>query len=133
MKAAVKKAEAFLDTYSGKAPLLLRLGLATVFLYAAVSSFLSPNDWIGYLPQFVKEALPAKSVLAVFSVVEIVLAAWLLSGAYARLAGLVAAAMLFGITVSNLSLFPISFRDIGLTFMALALALMKEDKQKDSL
>lgn len=133
MKSIITKVETFLDTYHNRAQLLLRLGLATVFLYAAVSSFLSPNDWVGYLPQFVRTLLPATGVLAVFSVVEIILAAWLLSGAYARLAGLVAAAMLAGIIVSNVKLLPISFRDIGLLFAALALVLMKEETPKESL
>ncbi len=133
MKTAISRIETFLDKYEGKAHLLLRLGLAVVFLYAAVSSFISPNDWVGYLPQFVRDLLPAKTALAVFSAVEIVLAAWLLSGVYTRLAGAVAAAMLLGIVVSNFSLLPISFRDIGLAFMALALVLMKEKPARESL
>ena len=127
MKNGIAKVQTFLDSYSNRAQLLLRLGLAAVFLYAAVSSFLSPNDWIGYLPQFVRDILPARALLMVFSVVEVILAVWLLSGVYVRLAGLVAALMLLGIIVSNVSLLPISFRDLGLMFAALALVLMKED------
>lgn len=133
MKTAASKIESFLNRYESKAQLLLRVGLAIVFLYAAVSSFMSPNDWVGYLPSFVRALLPATAVLAVFSVLEIILAAWLLSGAYTRLAGAVAAAMLLGIVASNFSLLPISFRDIGLAFMALALVLMKEDSPRESL
>jgi uncharacterized membrane protein (DUF485 family) len=108
---------------------LLRVGLAIVFLYAAVSSFISPNDWIGYLPSFLRNILPTTIVLGIFSILELILAAWLLSGVYVRFAGLLAAAMLLGIVLSNFSLLPISFRDIGLFFAALALAFINDGKQ----
>lgn len=106
---------------------LLRVGLAAMFLYAALSSFLQPTEWLGYLPGFVSSMFDAELVLKLFSVVEIALAAWLLSGVYTRYAALLAAAMLIGITVSNFSLLAISFRDIGLAFAALALALLADE------
>lgn len=104
----------------------LRIGLATVFIYAAVSSTISPNDWVSFLPQIVRDNFSPMLVLKAFSVVELVLAVWLLSGVYVRLAGLVCAVMLGGIVVSNFSLFAISFRDIGLIFAALALVFSEE-------
>lgn len=107
-------------------PLFLRLGLATVFLYAAISSTLAPNEWVGYLPGLLTDRFPAATVLKVFSVYELLLAVWLLSGIYARYAGLLCAATLAGIVASNFSLLAISFRDIGLIFAALALACNKE-------
>lgn len=107
-------------------PLLLRLGLATVFMYAAVSSFLDPNEWVGYLPSFMTDLVKAETLLHFFSVYELALAAWLLSGVYVRWAALLCAATLAGIVVSNFALFAISFRDIGLILAALALAVHKE-------
>lgn len=127
MKKITELLSTTLTRYSKLAPLFLRIGLATVFLFAAVSSFVSPDDWVGYLPSFVKAIVPATVVLAVFSVIELLLAAWLLSGVYVRFAALLAAVMLLGIVVSNFSLLPISFRDIGLIFAALALAVWKEE------
>jgi uncharacterized membrane protein YphA (DoxX/SURF4 family) len=108
------------------APLLLRIGLATVFLYAAISSLANPNDWIGFLPPFLTDMISGYTLLKFFAVYELVLAAWLLSGMYVRYAGLLCAATLAGITLSNFSLFAISFRDIGLMFAALALAVSKK-------
>lgn len=102
-------------------PLLLRAGLALVFIYAAISSFHTPTDWVGYLPSFVRESANAPTLLHVFSVVEMVLALWLLSGRYVKYAALLAAAMLAGIIVSNFSLFSITFRDMALVLAALAL------------
>jgi len=101
--------------------LILRIALAFVFLYAAISSFLSPNDWIGYMPKFMRGFVPDGLLLAGFSVFEIALSAWLLSGLYAKYSALLAAAMLAGIVVLNPLLLPITFRDVGLFIAALAL------------
>ena len=106
---------------------LLRIGLATMFLYAAISSFLQPSEWIGYLPGFILAVFDGELVLKLFSVVEIAVAAWLLSGVYIRFAAFFAGVMLVGIAVSNLSLLAISFRDIGLALAAFALALLSEE------
>ncbi len=102
-------------------PLLLRIGLAIVFLYASISSFKNPQDWVGYLPSIAREQFQATALLHIFSVYELVLAVWLLSGKYIKYAALLCAATLTGIIVSNFSLFAITFRDIALAFAALAL------------
>lgn len=102
--------------------LLLRVGLAIVFLYASISATKSPQDWIGYLPRFATSIVAGALLLKIFSALEFILALWLLSGKYVRYAGLAAALLLAGIILSNLTLLPISFRDIGLAFAALALA-----------
>lgn len=106
---------------------LLRIGLATMFLYAAIASFVAPNEWVGYLPSFVVAMFDAELLLKIFSVFELALAVWLLSGIHTRYAALLAAVMLLGITVSNFGLFAISFRDIGLAFAAFALAALSDE------
>ncbi|HEX6462202.1 MAG TPA: DoxX family membrane protein [Candidatus Saccharimonadales bacterium] len=111
--------------------LLIRIGLAIIFTYAAVASFVSPREWIGFLPQPLTAIFPAEILLQIFSVVELLLAAWLLSGVYVRFAALFAAFMLAGIVVSNFQLFSISFRDIALIFAALALAAMSHNAAKE--
>lgn len=110
--------------YPQLSALLIRIGLAIVFTYAAVASFINPREWIGFLPPLLTSIFPAEILLQIFSVVELLLAAWLLSGVYVRWAALLAALMLAGIVVSNFQLFSISFRDIALIFAALALASM---------
>jgi uncharacterized membrane protein YphA (DoxX/SURF4 family) len=101
--------------------LILRIALAFVFLYAAISSFLSPSDWIGYMPKFMRGIVPDDVLLGGFSVFEIGLSVWLLSGLYAKYAALLSTAMLVGIVALNPLLLPITFRDVGLFFAALAL------------
>lgn len=108
-------------------PLLLRTALIVVLSYAAISSLVSPSDWVGYLPSFLTQHFPTTWLLRFFSLYELLLVAALLSGFYVRYAALLAAATFAGIVLSNLALLPISFRDIGLFFGALALAFAAEE------
>jgi uncharacterized membrane protein YphA (DoxX/SURF4 family) len=103
-------------------PLLLRLGLAIVFVYAAVSSLMHPEQWVGYLPPFMAKMHDAVSLLKVFAIFEILLSVWLLIGKFVRFAALLAALMFAGIILAQPSDLIVTFRDIGLVFMALALA-----------
>ena len=106
---------------------LLRLGLAATILYAAISSFISPSEWIGFFPEWMRAILPAGLLLNGFSVFEIILAAWLLSGYQIFWAGLICAALMVGIIIFNPGALIITFRDIGLAFAALALAVMERN------
>jgi len=101
--------------------LILRIALASVFLYASISSFISPSDWIGYMPKFTRGIVSDQLLLGSFSAFELALSAWLLSGLYAKYAALLAAAMLAGIVALNPALLPITFRDIGLFIAAIGL------------
>jgi uncharacterized membrane protein YphA (DoxX/SURF4 family) len=109
--------------------LLLRFGLATIFLYAAISSFLVPEEWVGYFPQVLRDIVPADILLPIFSIYELLLAGWLLSGLYVQYAALLSAATLAGIVVSNFQLFAITFRDIALIFASIALFFNERDKK----
>ncbi len=126
MAKLLPKIDTFLESKPALTPLFLRLGLATVFLYAAISGTVSPNEWIGYLPHVLTNHFEPTTVLKFFSGYELILAVWLLSGVRVRYAGLLCAATLGGIVASNVSLLAISFRDIGLLFAALALAFSKK-------
>jgi len=102
--------------------ILLRIAISFGFFYAAIFSFLNPNDWIGFFPLFLRNIVADNSLLLFFSVYELILGFWLLSGKYSFTAGLISAATLLSITVFNLGAFDIVFRDVGLFFAALALA-----------
>lgn len=109
--------------------LILRIGLAFAFIYASLSAFVSPNDWVGYLPQAMRNIVPGTVLLPIFSSLELILAIWLLSGWMIIYAALLAAAMLGGIVVLDPALLPITFRDISLVFMALALYALELEPQ----
>lgn len=97
----------------------LRIGLAFVFLYAGIAAFVEPEVWMGYLPMLIQHG----AILEAFSIIEILLALSLLSGKFLRYASSLAALMLAGIIITNLSVMDIVFRDIGIFFSAVALAI----------
>ncbi len=110
--------------YNPKAVLiLLRLSIASVFLYAAIASTLAPYNWIGYIPQFLRNIFPGNILLGFFSLYELVLSVWILSRKKTFYAAILAAATLIGIIVSNISQADILFRDFAIFFAALALAV----------
>jgi len=100
---------------------LLRLGLTFTFLYAGISSLLNPSDWIWYIPKFVESFVPASFALSSFSVVEIILALWLITGKYLKYSALATTLVLASITLASLNVFQVTFRDVGLTLAAFAL------------
>lgn len=103
------------------AVLVLRLGLAFVFAYAAISAFQTPDAWLPYMPSALTKLLHGNESLHVFSIIQLALAVWLLLGKYVKLAAAVAALMLAGVVVSNFASMLIVFRDVGLLCMAAAL------------
>ena|SRR5258708_1705335 len=110
------------------AVIILRWGLAFVFFYAAIASLINPQDWIGYVPEFVRGILPGNMFLTLFSIFEIVLASFLFIGKQVAVASIVAALALAGVTIMNFNQLDVLFRDVGLAMMALALfELVKKD------
>jgi len=104
--------------------ILLRFGLSFVLLYAAVASLVSPANWVGYLPDVIIASGFESSVLIAWSLIEIILAVWILSGWRVRYAATVVGfALLLMVAVNNQQM-NVVFRDIGLAFATFALALM---------
>lgn len=112
-----------------QATLLLRVGLAFVFIYAATNSLLYPNDWLGYLPSFLLHLSFASTLLMLLAVGQLFLALWLLTNYYVRYAAVLCAAMFLGILLAQPSVFSVTFRDVGLLFMSLALVALGDSKQ----
>lgn len=104
--------------------LLLRIGLAVVFLYAAVASMLEPSAWIGFFPQFLQDIFSPGLLLLLFSLYQAFLALWLLSGIKIAWSALLASATIFTIVVANYRITDIIFRDIAIFFAALALVFL---------
>lgn len=112
------------------ASLLLRLGLAFSFLYAAIAAFLDPFSWIGFFPSFARSIIPNDTLLlSLFGCTETVVALWLLFGKRLFLPSVIAALLLFGIVVFNWKSLDILFRDISLGFMALAISVESYHKK----
>jgi uncharacterized membrane protein YphA (DoxX/SURF4 family) len=106
--------------------LLLRLGIAISFLYAAVSSLINPNAWISFLPSVIIKSGFAPALLIAFSVWEIILGLWLISRRYIRVAAWFAFATLIIIVGANISAMDIVFRDIPILSSAAALYYLEK-------
>ena len=108
------------------ASLLLRIGLAFVFLYAA---FFVSNVGTGtkYVPAFVSNIIPLQTFLILFGVFEVFLSIWLLLGKFTKYSGLVSAVFLICVTAFNLSYFSGLFRNVAIIAAAFALATLRED------
>lgn len=108
--------------------LFTRFGIGFTFLYAAISGFLNPNAWIGFLPNFLTFIASKETLLPIFGVYEILLALWLFSNRKIFYAAILSALTAGGIVVFNLGALDIVFRDIAIIFASLALAILtKED------
>ena len=112
--------------------LLLRLGLAGVFFYAAVAATLTPDNWIGYLPGFVASSAYGYTALHAFSAVQVVIALWLLSGKKPVWSGSVSALTMVAIVIQNITILDIVFRDVAIFFMAASLVTMHLGSKKGS-
>jgi len=106
--------------------LFLRIGIAFTFIYVGIFAFLNPSSWIGFIPEFVESFISRESFLIVHVVTDIALGAWLLSGKKTYYAAVLSAVFLFGITIFNFGALDIVFRDVGLFFAAVALAILSK-------
>ncbi len=107
----------------------LRLGIGTVFLYAAISSFLQPSLWIGYLPSSFQIGYTATILLFLFALYELSLSLWLFSPWKTDKATLLSAITLLVIIVVNITFLDVVFRDLAIFFSSLALLqLIKGEK-----
>ena len=111
------------------ASFFLRIGLAFVFIFAALSAFFNPQAWIGYVPSFVSNFVTRAFFLFFHDVINLALGLWLLSGKKTYWAAIVSCVMLAGITLTNLNAFLITFRDVGLFFAAVALAVINRGQK----
>ena len=109
---------------------LLRAGVAIVFLYAGISSFLNPSSWIGFIPQFIRNIIPETIFLPLFSISEFGIALWLLSGKKTLYAAGIAALTLLAIIFFNVGALDIVFRDTAIFFAAMTLVVLHWDERK---
>ncbi len=104
--------------------LLLRIGVAFTFIFAALNALFNPYAWIGYFPSFLMDIVPDGVLLGVFAIIELVIGLWILSGRKIFIPSLTATILLLGIVIFNPSEFDVLFRDLSIAAMALALTLL---------
>ena len=111
--------------------LILRVGVAFVFVYAAVSAYLDPDSWIGYFPTFLQGVVSDSLLLNSWGLVEIILAVWLISTKKPYIPSVLMTVALFGLIVSNLGALPIIFRDVAIMTTTLALSIWYHPQTTD--
>jgi len=110
--------------------LFLRLSIASVFLYAAIAATIQPYNWIAFLPQFLTVLAPAKILLTGFSLFQLILALWILSGWKSLYSSVVAGLTLLAIISANWGDIDVLFRDFAIFFASLALAASSFGKKR---
>ena len=108
--------------------LLLRSGLAIVFIYAAISAFLNPSNWIGFVPGFIEFIIPKEIFLVIFSIYEVFLGIGLLANYKTFKLALLSSITLFFILFGNIFALDILFRDVAILFMSLSLMALSYKK-----
>lgn len=109
-------------------PVILRIGIALVFIWFGANQFTNTSAWIGYVPDYVIKALSmsAAAVVHLNGIFEIVFGALLLFGFYTRLAAFLLALHIIDITFI-VGLDSIGVRDFGLASATVAIWLNGAD------
>ncbi len=123
-----KKSESFFDKYikdtTKASSFLIRIGLAFVFLYAAIFMTLDPDKYIIYFPNFMRELVPGHTLLHAFAVFEVILSLFLILGLFPFFTAFVSFITMFALTVVNLEYFSSLFRNVSIIMSALALVIL---------
>lgn len=105
--------------------LILRLGLAALFLWFGFSQLFDGLNWVGWVPEWAVEILNIPPAMIVFGngAFEVIAGGLLAFNVWTRWAALALALHLAVITV-EIGMNEIGVRDFGLTMATLALALL---------
>jgi len=105
--------------------LILRIGLGITFALTGVLILKDDDKWTHMLPGWFSKYLPsARSFMIVTAIGDLIIGAWLLSGYFTGIAASLAALHLLGVLiVSGKDEFHEVYRDIGLLFASVALAV----------
>ncbi len=105
--------------------IILRIGLGITFLLSGTLILKDDDKWTHMLPEWFVRYIPsARSFMIMTAVGDLVLGGWLISGYFTGIAALLAALHLVGVLiVSGKDEFHEVYRDIGLLFASVALAI----------
>ncbi len=107
--------------------LLLRIGLAGVFLWFGIDKFFNSSAWQHFIPDWFPMLIPAPAFILLLGVVETIVGALVLFGLFTRFAAGLAALMLIPIIIS-LGYNEIGVRDFGLFLLALGISALGAGK-----
>ncbi len=110
---------------------VLRLGIASLFLWFGFSQLFNGIDWVSWVPEWAVNTLnlPPAMIVLLNGAVEVVLGSLLALGLFVRPAAILLGLHLLIITI-EIGATAIGVRDFGLTAATFALALLVPAKQK---
>jgi uncharacterized membrane protein YphA (DoxX/SURF4 family) len=106
---------------------VLRYGLAAVFLWFGINQVINPDNFIGYLPQFLFDSGYAKMFVMANGIFEIIASGLLIAGYFTRWIALILALHLFAITF-EVGYGETGARDFGLALSTLVIFLHGPDE-----
>lgn len=109
------------------AKILVRLGIVFVFLWFGLNQLIFPEDFMGYLPNFLLVMDSAKLFVLLNGAFEVAFGLLLLVGFFTRTSALILGVHLLIITFS-LGYNDIAIRDLGLTLVTFSIVLGGADK-----
>ena len=109
-------------------PVILRIGLAFVFLWFGTNQLSDVNSWVGYIPTLVTSlsSLSPETVVYINGVFEIIFGAALLFGFYTRFTAFFLMLHMIDITFT-VGLDSIGIRDLGLSVAMIVIWLNGSD------
>ncbi|RMF05132.1 DoxX family protein [Candidatus Woesearchaeota archaeon] len=108
--------------------LMLRIGMASVFLWFGANQILKPDDWTGYLPVWAFSFfLSPETIVLINGIFETVFSILLILGVFVPFASLLLGLHLLAISIS-LGVNPVGVRDFGLAVATLSLALFRHNR-----
>jgi len=107
---------------------VLRMGLSLVLLWFGFQQITSPENWAGFIPQFIiSMGTAAKTMVIGNAIFELTLGLFLITGLYTRFASALLGIHILGITIS-MGMTPTGIRDFGLFVASLVIFLNGPDK-----
>lgn len=116
-----------INSFKEYGPAVLRIAMALVFFWFAINQLIAPDDWTGYLPEFLANTANPEIFIYANAVFELIFGALLILGIYTRIAAFLLGIHLLGISIT-LGWSAIAIRDYGLAFATLAIVLNGPDK-----
>ncbi|MDO8480624.1 MAG: DoxX family membrane protein [Nanoarchaeota archaeon] len=115
-----------MEKYKPYAPIVLRIALSLVFFWFSANQLMSPSDWTGFLPGFLRSSPTPETFIIANGIFEAVFGLLLLIGIWVRPVALLLALHLFAI-VFTVGFNAVGVRDFGLAFATLAVFLNGPD------
>ncbi len=113
------------DRYRKYAPILVRLGIGSVFLLLGIDQLMNPEAWVAWMPSWISWTTP-EQFFFMNGIFNSIIGFSLIIGFLTRIAALFAVLHLVGV-LASLGYNDIAIRDFGLLLAALSVFLRGRD------